>query len=253
MKNLIVNFSGVSYKIPSGEEILKNVTFGIEEHSSLTIIGHNGAGKSSLLKLIVADRFSSQGETFVFGHKLSSQMEKKEIQVLRSRIGFIHQGLHLVGRKNALENVLMGRLTHNHSMKTWMGIFNSEDYDKAYEAIKEVGMANKALVRADKLSGGERQKIAIARALAQSPRLLLADEPTAALDPRAAGNVAELLSELVSNKQLSLVTVVHSLELIEKLSERVVIMKQGHISFDGSRNDLSADAVAGFSNFQEIR
>ncbi|MEA9358421.1 ATP-binding cassette domain-containing protein [Bacteriovorax sp. PP10] len=244
----ILDFKNVSLILPSGKTVLDRVNLNLENHQSMTIIGHNGAGKSSLLKLIVGDKFCTEGELHILGHSLKQQTEKKSIQKMRSEIGFIHQGLHLVGRKNAIENVLMGRLPHNQSIKTWFGIFNSSDYDMAYEALKEVKMSDKALMRADKLSGGERQKVAIARALAQSPKILLADEPTAALDPKAASEVAELLRQLVENKKLSLITVVHSLDLINKLSHRVVIMKQGQILFDGDRQNISPTEVNEFYN-----
>lgn len=251
MNETVLHFKDVSLKLSSGASILTQVNLSLELHKSMTVIGHNGAGKSSLLKLIVGDKICTSGELDILGQKLTDKTEKKEIQKIRSEIGFIHQGLHLVGRKNALENVLMGRLPHNQSIKTWFGIFNSSDYDLAYEALKEVKMEHKAFLRADKLSGGEKQKIAIARALAQSPKILLADEPTAALDPKAAGSVAELLRQLVESKKLSLITVVHSLDLLDKLSERVVIMKQGRIHYDGSLEQVSKSEINEFYNTQD--
>lgn len=251
MSEAILNFRDVSLKLSSGVEILNHVNLNLDLHKSMTIIGHNGAGKSSLLKLIVGDKFCTHGEINILGKNLTNHTEKKDIQRIRSEIGFVHQGLHLVGRKSALENVLMGRLPHNQSIKTWFGIFNSSDYDQAFEALKEVKMEHKAFLRADKLSGGERQKIAIARALTQSPKILLADEPTAALDPKAARSVAELLRQLVENKKMSLITVVHSLELLDKLSERVVIMKQGRIHYDGDLKDVSQKDINEFYNTQD--
>jgi phosphonate transport system ATP-binding protein len=193
----IVELKSVSIKLNSKNLVLNNINLELLEHHSLTVIGHNGAGKSSLLKLLVGAQFCSTGEVRVCGELLTDAMDKKKIQHIRSQIGFIHQGLHLVSRKNALENVLMGRLPHNQSIKTWFNIFNEKDYNIAYEALRDVNLHDKAFLRADKLSGGERQKVAIARALAQAPKLILADEPTAALDPRASLEVAELLKNLV--------------------------------------------------------
>jgi phosphonate transport system ATP-binding protein len=246
VNKLIVDLKDVSLKLNSKDLILNNINLELIAHRSLTVIGHNGAGKSSLLKLLVGAQFSHAGEVRVCDEILFEAMDKKKIQYIRSQIGFIHQGLHLVSRKNALENVLMGRLPHNQSIKTWFNIFNSNDYDIAYEALREVNLHDKALVRADKLSGGERQKVAIARALAHAPKLILADEPTAALDPRAALEVAELLKNLVDEKKLSLITVVHSLDLLNKISDRLVVFKKGKIVFDGNQNEISPDALKAF-------
>ncbi|MBC7712866.1 MAG: ATP-binding cassette domain-containing protein [Rhizobacter sp.] len=246
MNKNIVSLKNVSLTLDSKKPVLNNISLFLEAHHSLTLIGHNGAGKSSLLKLLVGDLHPDQGVVQLLGQNISKEMDKDTLRKLRSQIGFIHQGLHLVGRKSVLENVLMGRLAHNQSVKTWFNIFNSADYDIAYEALKDVKLQDKAMLRADHLSGGERQKTAIARALAQSPALILADEPTAALDPRASHEVAGLLKNLVEEKHLALITVVHSLELLDKISERLVVMKKGEILFDGNQKNITPDIFKTF-------
>ncbi len=245
MNDLVINLNNVTYQI-GNKTILDSIDLALSAGQSMTVIGHNGAGKSSLLKLLVGDIYSTSGNVQVFDKIVTPKISKPSIHDIRSGIGFIHQGLHLVNRKTALENILMGRLPSNQSVKTWFNIFSDLDYEIAYEALKVVGLHDKAMVRADKLSGGERQKVAIARALAQRPKLMLADEPTAALDPRAAQEIAELLKDLVSNKKISLITVVHSLDLLNKISDRLVVFKKGKIIFDGNQDTTTAELLSSF-------
>ncbi len=245
MNEMAIKLADVSYQV-SGKIILDSVSLDLPQGQSMTVIGHNGAGKSSLLKLLVGDIYASSGSLQVFDKTINAKISRKDIHDIRTKIGFIHQGLHLVSRKTAIENILMGRLPSNQSIKTWFNIFSEEDYEIAYEALKVVGLQDKALMRADKLSGGEKQKVAVARALAQKPKLMLADEPTAALDPRAAQEIAELLKGLVNDKKIGLITVVHSLDLLNKISDRLVVFKKGKIIFDGNQNTTSPEILSSF-------
>lgn len=245
MSENALKLENVSYSV-AGKNILESVNLELSLGQSMTVIGHNGAGKSSLLKLLVGDIFTSSGSLIVFDKKITPQISARELHFIRTNIGFIHQGLHLVGRKTAMENILMGRLPTNQSIKTWFNIFSDEDYEVAYQALKTVGLADKALMRADKLSGGEKQKVAVARALAQRPRLMLADEPTAALDPKASQEMAELLKGLVSDRKIGLITVVHSMDLLNKISERLVVFKRGKIIFDGNQDTTNPEVLSAF-------
>lgn len=245
MNERAFTLSDLSFKT-SDKLILDAITLELLQGESMTVIGHNGAGKSSLLRLLVGDIFPTSGSLEVFQKRVTPKMSKSDLHEIRTKIGFIHQGLHLVGRKTAIENVLMGRLPTNQSIKTLFNIFSDEDYDIAYSALKEVGLKDMAYQRTGKLSGGEKQKVAVARALAQRPKLLLADEPTAALDPVAASEVAELLKGLVHDKKIGLITVVHSMDLLNKISERLVVFKHGKIIFDGNQRTTSPDILSSF-------
>ena len=153
---------------------------------------------------------------------------------LRSRIGQIFQGLHLVGRLSAFENVLIGALGRSQSLLTCARFFPADERDHAQAALEAVGMGHVAAFRVDRLSGGERQKVAVARALNQNPDLILADEPTANLDPIAAGEVADLLTRIAEERKLTLITVAHTLSLLPNLAQRIVGLKSGRIVFDRS-------------------
>jgi phosphonate transport system ATP-binding protein len=196
----------------------------------VAIVGHNGAGKSTLLRLLNGFTPATHGSLQVLGHDLSQRLPTAELRRLRRQVGQIHQGLHLVGRLTALENVLIGSLGRIGGWRSWLRCFPTDEVKQAEAALHAVGLLARAATRADRLSGGERQKVAIARLLVQRPALILADEPTAALDPAAAGEVCHLLAQAAAGA--TLITVVHNPTLLPVLAERVIGLKQGRVAFD---------------------
>ncbi|PKO89480.1 MAG: hypothetical protein CVU18_04025 [Betaproteobacteria bacterium HGW-Betaproteobacteria-12] len=196
----------------------------------VAIVGHNGAGKSTLLRLLNGFMPATLGSVQVLGHDLSQRLPTAELRRLRRQVGQIHQGLHLVGRLTALENVLIGSLGRIGGWRSWLRCFPADEVARADAALHAVGLLARAATRADRLSGGERQKVAIARLLLQRPALILADEPTAALDPAAASEVCHLLAQAAAGA--TLITVVHNPTLLPVLAERVIGLKQGRVAFD---------------------
>jgi len=199
----------------------------------VAIVGHNGAGKSTLMRLLSGFVGAERGVVSVLGQRLPSQASSRSLKALRSEVGQVLQGLHLVQRLSALDNVLIGALGRLSGWRTWLRWHRPEDVAEAEAALIEVGLLAKADVRVDQLSGGERQKVAIARLLMQRARLILADEPTAALDPRAAAEVCTLLARAaLGPRGVTLISVVHNPSLLRLLADRVVGLRQGHIAFD---------------------
>ena len=199
----------------------------------VAVIGHNGAGKSTLLRALTGFARLAHGSASVLGHRLVAGGELPNLRALRRDIGQVLQGLHLVQRLTAKENVLIGglsRLTGSRGWRGWARWYAHADVAEAEAALRAVGLLAKADERADRLSGGERQKVAIARMLMQRPRLILADEPTASLDPLAASEVCHLLAEAAAGS--TLITVVHNPSLIPLLAERVLGLRQGRLVFD---------------------
>jgi phosphonate transport system ATP-binding protein len=145
-------------------------------------------------------------------------------------VGQVLQGLHLVTRLSALDNVLIGCLGRVRGWRRWSGHFTPAERTQAEAALHAVGLSARATARADQLSGGERQKVALARLLMQQPRLILADEPTAALDPAAAIEVCQLLAQAAQGA--TLITVVHNPALLAGLADRVIGLRAGRIAFD---------------------
>jgi phosphonate transport system ATP-binding protein len=212
--------------------ILDNINLTIAKGERIAIVGPNGAGKSTLLKLLTGMARPSHGEVHVLGHGLHGALSAREWRQIRTEIGQVFQGLHLVQRLTALENVLLGSLARNRSWLSWARIFPRSEIKRAEAALHSVGLIGKAHVRTDRLSGGERQKTAIARMLMQSPRLILADEPTAALDPMASADIASMLATLAKKHGTTLVSVVHDPSLLPLLADRVLGLHLGHLMFD---------------------
>lgn len=194
------------------------------------LIGPNGAGKSSLLRLLSGFAGPAQGDASVLGCSLRAPVPAHALSGLRAKLGFVMQGVHLVQRLSALDNVLIGLLGRRSGWRTWARCHAASDVAEAERALAAVGLLARAHERVDRLSGGERQKVAIARVLLQQPRLILADEPTASLDPLAAADVCSLLQKAATGA--TLVTVVHSPTLLAQLCDRVIGLRQGRITFD---------------------
>ncbi len=196
----------------------------------IAIVGHNGAGKTTLLRLLSGFMRPAHGTAEVLGRTLQEALPAAELRALRQEVGQVLQGLHLVARLSAIENVLIGSLGRVTGWRSWTRCYPAPEVAQAAAALQAVGLRAHAHMRADKLSGGEKQKVAIARLLMQRPRLILADEPTAALDPSAAAEVCQLLVKAA--RQATLITVVHNPALLPLLAERVIGLKQGRITFD---------------------
>ena len=203
----------------------------------VAIVGHNGAGKSTLLRCLSAFLAPTQGQLTVLGQRVDGNLRPGDLRALRRQVGQVMQGLHLVHRLTVLENVLIGTLGRTRGAATWRNWarwYAPAEVDAARQALVAVGLADQADTlagtRADKLSGGERQKVAIARMLVQQPRLILADEPTSSLDPAAAREVCNLLVLAAVGK--TLLTVVHDTRVLPWLADRVIGLARGRLVFD---------------------
>jgi lipoprotein-releasing system ATP-binding protein len=219
-----------SYPSPGSKEgvfVLKDITLKVEKGQSLVIVGPSGSGKSTLLNIIGALDTPSSGQVLLDGKDLS-KLDQAELARIRNRqIGFVFQLHHLLPQCTVLENVLVPTLAdkdHPHKKEIWQ---------RAVSLLQRVGLKDFFLYRPGQLSGGQRQRVAVVRALINSPKLLLADEPTGSLDKEASGNIAELLVELNRSEQVTLITVTHSFKLAEQIGH-VMELNDGLLR-DGSR------------------
>ena len=225
--------------------LLRDVNFTIYEGERVAIVGHNGAGKSSLLRAMTGFCAVTHGSLCVLGTDMNGLRERGTLRNVRSRIAQVHQGLNLVGRLSAIDNVLIGGAARATSMLTWLRRWPAQEREAAQAALARVGMAWAAARRTDSLSGGERQKVAIARALHQQAPVLLADEPTASLDADAADEIVELINALVAERQSTLLCVVHDLERVAELADRVIVLRQGIVIADAPATRYSASELRG--------
>ena len=202
----------------------------VGEGERVALVGHNGAGKSTLLRVLSGFTRPTAGQVLVLGVRLDTRLPPARLRALRGEAGQVLQGLHLVPRLSALENVLIGSLGRVSGWRSWVRRYPAHECERACAALATVGMLDKASMRTDGLSGGERQKVAIARVLVQAPRLILADEPTAALDPAAAQEICRVLGTATAGA--TLVSVVHNTALLPLLADRVIGLRQGRVVFD---------------------
>ena len=213
-----------------GRTLLEIDDLAVGPGERIAIVGPNGAGKSTLLRALSGFVRPAHGHVDVLGHRLAAGEPDADLRALRREVGQVLQGLHLVQRLSALENVLIGGLARLRGWRGWARCPTAADVAEAEAALRAVGMLAKSGERTDRLSGGERQRVAIARMLMQRPRLILADEPTASLDPLAAAEVCRLLARAAAGA--TLVTVVHNPSLIPLLADRVLGLKAGRVAFD---------------------
>ncbi len=236
--------------VVGGRMLLEVPRLVIESGEHVAVVGPNGAGKSTLLKLIGALSRPATGRVQVLGRPLGAQdtagqgrVSAAVRQALRRETGLLMQGLHLVPRLTARENVLIGGLARLRGGDAWRSLlrwYPPDLVDEADTALAAWGLAERAGTRADRLSGGERQKVALARVQLQCPRLLLADEPTSALDPTATLQVCQALRSLASPPGHTLIAVVHDLALLPLLAGRVVGMAAGRVQWDRPISEVTA-------------
>lgn len=212
--------------------LLQDVALSISAGERVAIVGHNGAGKSTLLRSLSGFANLTHGFLRVFDTELSSTLRSNALRRLRSKVAQVHQGLHLVDRLSALDNVLIGAAGRYLSPLTWLRRWPESEQHGAHAVLESVGMGWAAARRIDSLSGGERQKVAIARALHQNAPILLADEPTADLDADAADEVASKLSAVVTARNATLICVVHNLDLLPRLADRAIVLRHGSVVAD---------------------
>lgn len=212
--------------------LLRDVGISIAAGERVALVGHNGAGKSTLLKAMTGFASVSGGSLRVLDAELAGPRDATMLRRLRARVAQVHQGLHLIGRRTVLDNVLIGGAFRSRSPLSWLGRWPAHEREAAFAALAQVNMAWAARRRTDSLSGGERQKVAIARALHQGGPLLLADEPTASLDAGAADEVIRLLRDVAGERQATLLCVVHDLALLPRLADRVIALRRGVVLAD---------------------
>jgi phosphonate transport system ATP-binding protein len=221
---------------------VENVNLTIAPGTFVGVVGRSGAGKSTLLRMINRLVDPSAGRILFDGVDVTA-LKGSELHEWRARCAMIFQQFNLVGRLDVLTNVLLGRLNHVPGYRSVLKLWSAEDKALALSALEQFDIANLAAQRADQLSGGQQQRVAIARALVQEPRVILADEPIASLDPRNTRIVMDALLRINRHTGITVLCNLHSLDLARTYCDRLIGMAAGQVVFDDVPAALT-DAVA---------
>jgi phosphonate transport system ATP-binding protein len=219
------------------------------------IIGRSGAGKSTLLRLINR-LIDPTGGQIMFGEKKICTLKGNALRDWRAKCAMIFQQFNLVNRMDVISNVLVGRLRYHHTIPTLLKLFPRKDKIMAIEALDRLGMSDFALKRVDTLSGGQQQRVAITKALVQSPKILLADEPIASLDPGNATIVMNSLKSINDDYGITILCNLHHLDTARQYCHRIIGMQDGKVIFDGTPAELTvekANEVYGNEGIEELR
>jgi len=238
----MIKFVDVSKTYPNGVQALRKVNLEINKGEFVAIIGLSGAGKSTLLRSINKMIPITSGQLFLDNTEISS-IKGRALRRLRRSIGMIFQSFNLVKRMSVYNNVLTGRVAYRSTLRTLFGFFPREDKMLALESLDTMGILDKAFIRADQLSGGQQQRVALARALTQQPRLILADEPVASLDPITTVQVMDDFARINRDFGITIVANMHHVDLALKYANRIIGIKEGSIVFDGGSSQITDDIL----------
>ena len=232
IKNLKKTFLG-------GAEALRGVDLKVNRGEFLSILGPSGSGKTTLLRSINGLENIDSGEIFFESEKIN----KIYLSEVQKKTGMIFQEFNLVNNLSAINNVLTGVLNSSSKFLSMFYLFTKEQKLQALKALETVGLLDKAYNRADELSGGQRQRVGIARAIIKKPKLLLADEPVASLDPKAADLIMSLLKKINKEFKITIICNLHQVELASKYSDRIVGLLDGEIIFNKLTSNINRSSI----------
>ncbi len=220
-----------------GTRALTDVSFSVADGEFVVLLGLSGSGKSTLLRCINRLIEPTSGKVIFDGVDVTAA-SYAELRRVRRSIAMIFQQFNLVERSSVLTNVLSGRLGYLNPITSALGFYPKEELARAMRNLERVGIADKAYNRARALSGGQQQRVGIARALMQEPKLILADEPVASLDPVLAHSILRYLEQLNREDGLSVICSLHIPSWARRYGTRIVALKEGHLVYDGSPEAL---------------
>ena len=220
----------------SQHQVLDNISFEVEKGEIVAIIGPSGAGKTTLMRCIASLDKPDEGKISFNGNGEIKNGKKR-------KIGMVFQEFNLIPRLTVLINVLVGRLGYTNKFASLLGIFPDSDIEIALESIKKVGLEHKINEKVSKISGGERQRVGIARALTQEPEVILADEPVSNLDPKTGEKILNDFVRICREKDLVVIMNLHQIDYAKNFANRIIGLNQGKIVFEGTPSQLTERAV----------
>lgn len=238
----MLQLTGLTKRYDRGDAALNGVDLTLPDGQVVALIGPSGAGKSTLIRCTNRLVEPTSGTVVLDGVDITA-LTASGLRAARRRMGMIFQEFALIERLTVMENVLSGRLGYVGFWASWFRRFPPNDIEQAFRFLDRVGLGGFENKRADALSGGQRQRVGIARALMQSPALLLVDEPTASLDPRTSRQIMRLILELCEERGLAAIINIHDVALARQFAHRIVGLRQGVVVFDGKPDALTPDAL----------
>jgi phosphonate transport system ATP-binding protein len=234
----MIEFKNVVKTYPGNVKALQGVSCEIKQGEFVAIIGLSGAGKSTFIRCINQMHTITSGEIIVNDANVTL-LKGNELRQFRRKIGMVFQSFNLVKRTTVIKNVLTARVAEMPLWKSILGLYTKEDKLLALTALDNVGILDKAYLRADTLSGGQAQRVALARCLAQKPDIILADEPVASLDPLTSQQVMDDFVKINKEFNITIVANMHHVDIAQKYARRIIGIKAGKIVFDGPSDTLT--------------
>lgn len=237
----MIKVNGLSYGYPNkNKEVLKNISFLVEAGEMVVLLGGSGAGKSTLLKCIGRLIDFQNGEVYIEGRNFSNlNLNKQGMLETQKKIAYIFQDFNLIERNTVLNNVLDGRLGYTSILRSSFYWHKKEDIELAERSLERVGMLSYIDERVENLSGGQKQRVSIARALAQEPKIILADEPVASLDPKLMKEVMDLLQKICFEDGITFLISLHFLDIAKKYAKKMIGINKGEIVFNDKVLELT--------------
>ncbi len=234
----MIEFKNVSKIYDGGVKALSDVNFTIEQGEFVAIIGLSGSGKSTLIRCVNRMHEITSGELYVNNIDVS-KLKGKKVRDFRRDIGMMFQSFNLVTRTSVINNVMTAFVPDLPTWRRFLGIFTEENKLEALTALDKVGLLDKAYARVDQLSGGQQQRVALARVLAQDPKIMLADEPVASLDPVTSTQVMDDFKRINRDKNMTILFNIHEVELALEYADRVIGINKGNIIYDGKSSEIT--------------
>lgn len=226
----------------TGDKALTSVSLEIPAGQVAALIGPSGAGKSTLIRCVNRLVEPTEGQVFLGDTELTG-LSSRQLRRARRRMGMIFQEYALIDRLTVMENVLSGYLGYTGFWRSYFRRYPQPVVQQAFKLLQRVGLENFIDKRADALSGGQCQRVGIARALLQSPEILLVDEPTASLDPKTSRQIMRLIKELCVERQLAAIINIHDVQLAQLFADRIIGLRAGQLVFDGQPEQLDAEIL----------
>jgi phosphonate transport system ATP-binding protein len=250
--SLTVRDVGKTYR--GGTAALSKISFDVTSGEVVALLGPNGSGKSTLFRCIVGLEKADSGEIQIDGVNVIAARGRK-LQDIRTHVGLVFQKFNLVESLSVFHNVLFGAMGRSHNPLNWLpGTASNMERMRAMECLERVKLDHLADRKASALSGGQQQRVAIARMLMQDPKIILADEPVASLDPKAGQEVMDLLLDIARERGLTVVCILHQLDFAMKYADRILGLNAGKLILDSRKSELergTLEALYGM-NFNEL-